>query len=319
MMRAVTITGPRSTALVNVPVPQPAPDQVRVRLQGCGVCASNLELWTGQPWFEYPCAPGAPGHEGWGVIDAVGSAVADWHVGERVALLSGHAFAEYDVAAATQLVRLPAELADQPLPLEPLGCAFNIFRRSAIKPQQTVAIVGVGFLGLVLTRLAAAAGAQVIAITRRSEALDLARTWGAAHTVVMDDHWRVIEQVQTLTNGQGCPVVIEATGRQWPLDLASELTAERGRLVIAGYHQDGPRQVNMQLWNWRGLDVINAHERDPAVYVAGMQAALDALVSQQISLQPLLTHSFPLDQLAAALDATLERPSGFMKAWLCLD
>jgi len=54
--------------------------------------------------------------------------------------------------------------------------------------------------------------------------------------------------------------VIEAAGQQWPLDLATELTRERGRLIIAGYHQDGPRQINMQLWNWRGLDVINAHE-----------------------------------------------------------
>jgi hypothetical protein len=55
-------------------------------------------------------------------------------------------------------------------------------------------------------------------------------------------------------------------------DLAGELCAERGRLVIAGYHQDGMRQVNVQLWNWRGIDVINAHERDPQAYVDGMRA-----------------------------------------------
>ena len=63
--------------------------------------------------------------------------------------------------------------------------------------------------------------------------------------------------------------MIEAVGKQWPLDLAAELTREGGRLVIAGYHQDGPRQVNMQLWNWRGFDVANAHERDPQVAVRG--------------------------------------------------
>jgi threonine dehydrogenase-like Zn-dependent dehydrogenase len=67
--------------------------------------------------------------------------------------------------------------------------------------------------------------------------------------------------VRSLTNSAFCDVVIECTGMQWPLDLAGELTRERGRLVIAGFHQDGPRQVNMFLWNWRGLDVINAHER----------------------------------------------------------
>jgi len=48
-------------------------------------------------------------------------------------------------------------------------------------------------------------------------------------------------------------------------------------MIVAGYHQGGLRQVNMQLWNWRGLDVINAHERDPAVYLQGMQAAVDLI------------------------------------------
>ena len=80
----------------------------------------------------------------------------------------------------------------------------------------------------------------------------------------MHDHWQIIERVRELTGGTFCDRVIEAVGKQWPLDLAAELTREGGRLVIAGYHQDGPRQVNMQLWNWRGFDVVNAHERDPA-------------------------------------------------------
>jgi threonine dehydrogenase-like Zn-dependent dehydrogenase len=108
--------------------------------------------------------------------------------------------------------------------------------------------------------------------------------------------------------------VIEAVGKQWPLDLAAELTRERGRLVIAGYHQDGPRQVNMQLWNWRGLDVVNAHERDPAVYVAGVRAAIDAVASGRLDPGPLFSHTFRLDQLDAALAATRDRPDGFLKA-----
>ncbi len=151
---------------------------------------------------------------------------------------------------------------------------MNIFRRSGITAGQTVAIVGVGFLGALLTQLAADAGARVIAIGRRPYALDIARRMGAAETVAMDDHEQVIAVVRDLTGGHLCPVVIEAAGQQGPLDLAGELTGERGRLVIAGYHQDGPRQVNLQMWNWRGLDVINAHERDPAVYAAGMREAI---------------------------------------------
>ena len=91
--------------------------------------------------------------------------------------------------------------------------------------------------------------------------------------------------------------MIEAVGQQWPLDLAGELTAERGRLVIAGYHQDGPRQVNMQLWNWRGLDVINAHERDPAVYLAGMRDAAEAVAGGRLDPGTLYTNTYTLEAL----------------------
>jgi threonine dehydrogenase-like Zn-dependent dehydrogenase len=108
--------------------------------------------------------------------------------------------------------------------------------------------------------------------------------------------------------------VIEAVGKQWPLDLAGELTRERGRLIVAGYHQDGPRQVNMQLWNWRGLDVINAHERDPRRYVDGIRRAVGAVEEGRMDPAPLYTHRYPLDRLQEALEATRDRPEGFMKA-----
>ena len=191
---------------------------------------------------------------------------------------------------------------------------MNIFRRSDMQAGQTVAIVGIGFLGAILVALAAKAGARVIAISRRQESVELARKMGAAETIPMHDHWQIIERVRELTNGAFCDRVIEAVGKQWPLDLAAELTREGGRLIIAGYHQDGPRHVNMQLWNWRGFDVINAHERDPAVAVQGMRDAVAAIESGVIDPKLLITHRYPLDRLGEALDATRDRPGNFVKA-----
>jgi threonine dehydrogenase-like Zn-dependent dehydrogenase len=211
-------------------------------------------------------------------------------------------------------VPLPSELDGLPFAGEPLGCAMNIFRRSGISPGQTVAIVGIGFLGAILTRLATDAGARVIALSRRPYSLDVARRMGAVETLALDDHYALIARVSELTEGRFCDVVIEAVGKAWPLDLAAELTRERGRLVIAGYHQDGPRQINMQLWNWRGLDVVNAHERDPAVYAEGVREAVEAVRSGQLDLNDLITHAYPLEQLDQALDATRDRPDGFLKA-----
>ena len=314
VMRAGVITGPGEVRLEEVALPDPGPGQVRIRLEGSGVCASNLTPWSGPDWMRFPTAPGDLGHEGWGVVDAVGREVLGLRPGDRVAALTYRAYAEYDIADAANVVRLPDSLADTPFPGEPLGCAMNIFRRSDIRAGQTVAIIGVGFLGAILTRLATEAGARVIAVSRRRWSLDLATRMGAAETIPMEDHQGIIERVRELTGGAFCERVVEAVGKQWPLDLAGELTRERGRLVVAGYHQDGPRQVNMWLWNWRGLDVINAHERDPAEYMRGMREAVDAVAAGRIDPRPLVTHRYPLDRLAEALDATRDRPDGFLKA-----
>jgi len=313
-MRAAVLVTPGEMRVEEAPRPTPGPTEVRVRLEGCGVCASNLPPWEGREWFSYPMEPGALGHEAWGVVDMVGTDVSGPAVGDRVAMLSGHAYAEYDVADQSAVVTLPASLDGLPFPGEPLGCAVNIFRRSDIKPGQTVAIVGIGFLGALLTRLAADRGAKVIAVARRPFAQETARRMGAAHVLPMDDHRRIIEQVKALTDGAFCDVVVEAVGKQWPLDLSAELTRERGRLIIAGYHQDGLRTVNMQLWNWRGLDVINAHERDPQMYTNGIRLAVDAVSSGALDPTPLYTHTFPLARLGEALDATRDRPDGFLKA-----
>jgi threonine dehydrogenase-like Zn-dependent dehydrogenase len=123
-----------------------------------------------------------------------------------------------------------------------------------------------------------------------------------------------LRQVEELTAGLLCDVVIEAAGKQAPLDLAARLTRTRGRLIIAGYHQDGPRQVDMQLWNWRGLDVINAHERDPQIYIEGMRRAYDAVDTGTLKPLPLLTHQLPLGELDEALELARQRPRDFMKA-----
>ena len=313
-MPAAVVTGPGRLQIDNVSRPEPGPGQVRVRLEGCGVCASNLTPWAGPEWMQFPTAPGGLGHEGWGVVDAVGEGVTKVTPGARVAALSYHSYAGYDVAEEDAVVELPEALAGQPFPGEPLGCAMNIFRRAEIEAGQTVAIIGIGFLGAMLTQLCAGAGARVIAISRRPYALEVARRMGASECIAMDDHYAIIERVKALAEGRFCERVIEAVGKQWPLDLAGELTRERGRLVIAGYHQDGPRQVNMQLWNWRGLDVINAHERDPQVYLDGIRAAVAAVADGRLQPASLYTHTYRLDELAKALDATRDRPDGFLKA-----
>jgi threonine dehydrogenase-like Zn-dependent dehydrogenase len=207
----------------------PARDEVLVRLRGCGVCASNLPVWQGREWFRYPLEAGAPGHEGWGEVVAIGEDVSDVAIGDEVALLSQHAYATHDFAPASMLARIRDCAGDRPLPGELLACVMNILRRSDIRAGQWLAIVGVGFMGALLVQGAARAGARVIALTRRAWAREMAHRCGAAYALDTADRNAAVGAVLELTDGAGCERVIEAGGEQATLDLSSALCAEGGR------------------------------------------------------------------------------------------
>lgn len=317
-MRAAVLTNPKSIEIKSVDQPQVKTDEVKIKVQGCGICSSSLPLWEGREWFSYPSEPGSPGHEGWGIVEALGDRVTGVKVGDRVAFLSFHAYAEYDTASTGSLVVLPEALYDKPFPGEPLGCAMNIFERSDIKAGDTVAIIGTGFLGALLCQLARSKGARVIAISRRAFSLDYAQKFGADEVIPLTSTWEVANKVAEITGNAFCSRVIEATGKQEALDVATEIVSEGGRIIIAGYHQDGLRQVNLQKWNWKGIDVINAHERDPRKYLTGMQKAMDAVVAGIITPETLYTDILPLEELNKGFELTASRPDGFMKALIQL-
>jgi threonine dehydrogenase-like Zn-dependent dehydrogenase len=307
------LSAPGRCETVTIDTPRPPADGVLVQIEGCGVCGSNLPKWEGRSWFSYPGEPGNPGHEGWGRVAAVGPQARDVKLGDRVAFLSEHAFAEYDVT--NHWVKLPASLDGSDIPGEPLGCVMNIWKRAAIAPGQNVAIIGVGFLGALLTQVATRAGANVIAVSQREFSRELAHEMGAIAAIdynLSDDE--IVKRIEALTDGVLCDTVIEVVGLQRPLDLAAKLCKVRGRVVIAGFHQDGPRQIDMFLWNWRGLDVINAHEREPSAYLAGIGAAVDGLASGKIDTSQLYTHRVKLDRAGDAFELLASRPDGFVKA-----
>lgn len=272
-MDAAVVAGHGRARVARAPVPEPAKGETLVEVEGCGVCGSSLPFWEGREWFSYPGEPGAPGHEVWGRTPD----------GRRVAALSFHGFAELDVASCETLVELPRELDGLPFPGEALACAVNVVRRAGARPEDRVAVVGMGFLGTAVTQIL-------------GEATEVRRDSGVRGAF---------------------DVVIEAAGTQASLDTASGLVAAGGRLVVAGFHQDGPRTVDLQSWNWRGLDVVNAHERDPARYVAGMREAARLAVNGVIDLERLVTHRLPLRRVAEAFELARTRPPGFVKAVVC--
>lgn len=311
-MTAAQLVEPGRFELVRTEKPAPGLGHVRVSVEGCGVCASNLPAWSGRPWFHYPLAPGELGHEGWGTVEAVGEGVDGGLVGRRVAMISERAYAEADIVAADDLVVLPDSL--RVAPLEPFGCVFNVADRAAVGAGDTVVVVGLGFVGLGVARLAVQSAARVLAVSSNPSARRSAEGFGVAETLPVLSRRETAEAVAEMTGGRGCSRVIECTGYQGPLDLAGDLVAEGGRLVIAGFHQDGPRTVNMQQWNWKGIDVINAHERSRERIRGGMRRAADALAADSSWTDTLITDTYAMADMDRALDQASRRPPGFVKA-----
>jgi NADPH2:quinone reductase len=315
-MRSAVLLEPRRFDIDSMEPPTPGEGEVLLRVRGCGVCGSDMGPWKGIQGLTYPMQPGAPGHEVFGTVEAVGSGVEGLAAGDAVTALSYRAYAEYDLARAGDVVPLPSSLAGRVVLGEPVACAVNISRRAGVAEGDVVVVLGTGFLSALMLQLLRIPGApqprRVLTVSRRRLSSEMAGRLGVDESLTYEDD--VHNRVGAETGGNMADVVIEATGKQRPLDLGAELTRVRGRLVVAGYHQDGPRTVNMQLWNWRGLDVINAHERDPQIYKSGMEEGVRLLAEGGLDLGPLITHTFPLSEINRAFATAEERPEGFLKS-----
>jgi 2-desacetyl-2-hydroxyethyl bacteriochlorophyllide A dehydrogenase len=313
-MRIAVLTEAGRFDLVDEPAPEPGRDEVRLDVAACGVCTSELDMWRGAsghatyPWY--------PGHEVSGVVEAVGSEVSSPRAGDHVAAwVTTRGFAEQVVVRAEHCV--PADGVPLELALaEPLACAVNAIELTPIRLADDVLVIGAGYMGLLLLQLAAQRGPRhLIAVDVRAEALDRSRAFGATHALHATDD-DVAGAVGDLTDGRGVDVTIEATGSQSGLSMITDLTSMSGTVTIAGYHQGEPRSIDLAAWNWKAFRIVNAHFREVDVIMAGMRTAGRLLTSKRISMEPLVTHRFPLERIAEAFDTAVDKPDGFVKAVL---
>jgi D-arabinose 1-dehydrogenase-like Zn-dependent alcohol dehydrogenase len=261
-MRAVQVSRPGGPLeLVERPIPEPGPGQVRIKVQACGICHSDALTkdgsWAG---IQYPRVPG---HEVIGVIDSVGKQVPPrWTAGQRVGVgwhawhcgycdacrrgnffacqtgvqVSGVSldggYADYMIAPATALAVLPEALANAAA--APLMCAglttYNALRNSGAKPGDLVAVLGIGGLGHLGVQYAAKMGFRTAAIARGQDKEPLAKELGAVHYIDSKTTDPAAELnklggakvvLATVTNGQAMAATLGGLG---PL----------GRLMVLG-------------------------------------------------------------------------------------
>lgn len=284
-----------------------------MRVVRCGVCASELRPWLGDD----KAYPRKLGHEVAGIVENVGSETCIIKPGTRVTGLFHEGFAEYAVANEDRVVELPSNLSWDDVLGEPLGCVISAVRRTPVTPGDTVAVIGVGFMGLLMLQmLRQTAPARLIAIDTRTEALERAREFGADETFHPGDvpPEMLLTEWEKRKEETGLDVVVEASGTQGGLTLAGDMTRQHGVLSILGYHQGGMRSVDMALWNWKALIVINAHERREGFLMDCIRRGIALAAAGKLNVASLVTHRFPLHEVDVAFQQLHVKPSSFTKA-----
>ena len=242
------------------PIPTPAPGQVVVRLEASGICHTDIHAAHGD-WPVKPTPPFVPGHEGVGLIHAVGEGVPAERIGQRVAIPWLHVacgtcefcvsgwetlcldqqntgytvdgcYADYVAAQAGYVVPVPDGV--DPLEAAPLTCAgvttYKAVKVSGARPSDIVAIFGIGGLGHLALQYAKLAGATVVAVDVTDDKLALAKELGADHLV----NAATTSPVEVLTALGGADVAIATAASAGPLRQAFDSLRRNGRLVLVG-------------------------------------------------------------------------------------
>lgn len=259
-MRAAILAGYGEPLQIrDVPRPLAGRGQLLVRLQACGICHSDVHIWKGDVRPPHMPDPFILGHEGVGVVEAVGEGVPDWTVGETVGVPWLHdtclrcdectdgyeafcqhqrahglnvpgGFAEYVAVDAAFAVRLPSGV--DPSATAPVMCAgvtaYGAIRRAGVTAGERLAIFGCGGLGLYAVQIAARLGAHVLAVDRDPAKLDHARRYGAAEVETAGEG---LDQRLAKKPGYHAAINFAPTAATWPAIVAA--IRPRGRIVAA--------------------------------------------------------------------------------------
>ena len=292
--------------IVTMEVADPGPGEVQVEVAACGICSWDLQTFKAGGDSAY-AAP--PGHEGVGYVAKLGPGVTGVEVGQRVA---GGGFGRLRNMPANRLYRIPeSNLEDQHWIVEPVSCVVTGMDHCRLRAGERLAMVGCGFMGLMMIQGLAGAGAdQLIALDIDDARLALALEMGAteAHNVTSAD----FDAVRQDLRGRGIDTVVDTSGSQQGLDLAVDIVRRAGRINLFGWIKGDSATFNPSTWHGKAISIVNsspaAQLRDP------FPPAIRLLENGVIDLKPLVTHVVPIDEYPAFMQGvTTGQVDGYIK------
>ena len=274
--------------IVEIEVLDPEPGEVQLESGACGICALDLYAFR-HGTAAMPFTPPA-GHEGVSHITKIGQGVEGFKEGQRVA---GGSFARVSNVKATEIYPIPAS--DQPdeyWVVEPVSCVVTGIDLCNLRPGDRVAVVGCGFMGLLLVQgLAHSYAEQLIGIDINPKRLELAKRFGADAVFDASEHdlGGHLEELRALE----IDTVVETSGTQAGLNLATRLVRTGGRISEFGWIH-GNATVSGDAWHLGGFTIVNP---SPFGKIRDTFPAAIRLMKKGIfDLRPLVTHVVPLEE-----------------------
>src|SRR5579872_3950740 len=323
-MTAAVLYGKEQLRIEQVAVPKIGPGDVLVRVRAALTCGTDLKVFRRGYHARMIQPPALFGHELAGDVVAMGDKVRGFELGQRVTaansapcgecyfcqrgqenlcedlLFNNGAYAEY-IRIPERIVRrnmyeVPEHVSYQDAALvEPLACVMRGLEESGVKPGDTVAVIGLGPIGMMFVRLAKAVyNARVIAIGRRRSQLDRAAGMGADEMVLHEEGSDVITPVHTLTGGRGADIVIEAVGLPEVWQLAIKLLRRGGVVNFFGGCPEGTDvPVDAGLLHYSELTLKASFHHTPAL----IRQALDIISRGRVTARDFVNRVEPLSNL----------------------
>ena len=288
--------------IIEQQIGEPGPGEVQVENSACGICSWDLQTFRAGGF-----APA--GHEGVGYVTKLGSGVEGIEIGQRVC---GGGFGRMRNAPVRSLYRIPeSNMADQHWIVEPVSCVVTGMDHCELKAGQRLAMVGCGFMGLMMVQGLAGMGAdQLIALDIDDRKLELARQFGATEAYNVADSG--FDEIKRDLVARDIDVVADTSGSQQGLDLATELVRRGGRINLFGWIKGTEATFNPSTWHGKGITIVNsspsARIRDP------FPAAIRLIQNGVIDLRPLVTHVVPIDEFPQFMQGvTTGEVEGYIK------
>jgi 2-desacetyl-2-hydroxyethyl bacteriochlorophyllide A dehydrogenase len=318
-MNAAVLHGPRQLQIEARAALEPGAGEAVIRVRAAGLCGTDYRIWTGDRPVTYPRVMG---HELIGSVRAVGPGVDRLAIGDKVAVEPNYSCGTCPLCSEgnrnlclsrtavgidvdggfAEEVRVPARCCwaappgisdDQLLLTEPLAVVVRAARRGDPRAGETAAVLGVGSLGLLAIQVLKAGGVRVLAVSRSDRRLGLARDVGAdlVATATADAD---VAASRALSRREGVDLVVETAGTAEAVERAVELCRPGGRIVLTGLPHE-PTALSFFRVVRRELRIIGS-----MIYQDEFPEAMRLLATGAVQAAPLVTHRFPLAQIARA-------------------